>query len=204
MANSPRRRKMEGRILIGLVLLAVGALLGGCMDAATSRYATFKEAQGIAGALQTELVAIAALVRLRNYLGSIDEIIARLQQPGYQPTIKDFFSPRVQQPYFRVYSSAGSKIGLLGEASASTVRAYMLAQSLIEDLERLGDERRRVEQHQAVAGREGLLLGILELRGVLDAALASADEADRALADFRTSWWISPRRWARKVWKALR
>jgi hypothetical protein len=183
---------MENRIVVALVSVGVGALLGGVVNAVTSEYATFKEAQGIAASLQREIGSITELVKLRNYLGLIDTIVGRLQSPGYTPSEIDFFSPRVGLEYFRVFASTCSKIGLLGEAGPPTVRAYMLAQSVIEDFSRLADDRRSVEDERRTANRDGLLKNTLELRGVLVAALSSADEATRALSKFAASWWICP------------
>jgi hypothetical protein len=177
-----------------------GVALDGALNAITSRYATFKEAQGIAAGLETEVASIARLVQLRNYPAWIDRIISRLEQPDYQPKENDFFSPQVTAgAYFRVFTSTCSRIGLLGEAVSPTVRAYLLAQSVIEDIQELKDDRRRVEEGRRFPNREGLLGRTLELKAVLRLAFESVEEAVRALHDFQCEWWISPRRRWRKV-----
>ncbi len=167
------------KVLIALFSAGVGALLGGVIQALVGRYAAFKEAQGL----------VAGLVRTRRYPEILDGTIPRLET-GATATAADFFSPAVTQEYFQVFRSAVPKIGLLKGASESTVKAYVLAQSVLEDFLLLDKQRLRVEEGSQVPDTQWLLAATRELRDVLALAPAAGDEALLALKRIESRRWL--------------
>jgi len=182
------RARMD-KVLIALFSAGVGALLGGVIQALVGRYAAFKEAQGLAAGLRAEIRSLIELVRTRRYPEILDGTIARLEA-GATATAADFFSPAVTQEYFQVFRSAVPKIGLLEGASESTVKAYVLAQSVLEDFLLLDKQRLRVEEGSQVPDTQWLLAATRELRDVLALAPAAGDEALLALKRIESRRWL--------------
>jgi len=177
------------KVLIALFSAGVGALLRGVIQALVGRYAAFKEAQGLAAGLRAEIRSLIELVRTRRYPEILDGTIARLEA-GATATAADFFSPAVTQEYFQVFRSAVPKIGLLKGASESTVKAYVLAQSVLEDFLLLDKQRLRVEEGSQVPDTQWLLAATRELRDVLALAPAAGDEALLALKRIESRRWL--------------
>lgn len=117
-------------LLTALLLVSVGAFLGGAVQTAVSRYAAFKESKGIAKALKAEIGSLLSLIEEREYVNILDQIIGRLQNPAYAPDPEETFSVPVTQDYFGVFSALTSKIGLLADLSArlrEVAPAYLAA-----------------------------------------------------------------------------
>ena len=182
------RARMD-KVLIALFSAGVGALLRGVIQALVGRYAAFKEAQGLVAGLRAEIRSLIELVRTRRYPEILDGTIPRLET-GATATAADFFSPAVTQEYFQVFRSAVPKIGLLKGASESTVKAYVLAQSVLEDFLLLDKQRLRVEEGSQVPDTQWLLAATRELRDVLALAPAAGDEALLALKRIESRRWL--------------
>jgi len=128
---------MEWNIGIALLSLIVGVLLGGVSNAVVGSYAAFRESQGIAEALISEISTITELIEQRGYINTLNTLITRLQNPAHQPTYQDIFSVSITQDYFAVFNSVCPRIGLLGPLSGGVTRFYGLSKVLIEDVNSL-------------------------------------------------------------------
>jgi hypothetical protein len=152
--------------MLALISVGIGALLGGVVRAAEARYASFKEAKGMALALRAEIGSLLRIVQARQYTEHLDRIVERLHDSTYHPTRNDVFAIRVSQNYFQVFDSLCPKIGLLSgsrgfydpqnellpyELSGELVLFYNTCKALLEDLLALQ------EMHEKAAEREGKL-----------------------------------------------
>jgi len=125
---------MMEKLWIPLLSVAVGALLGGVINAMVGRYSTFKEGKGIAAALHSEIESILFMIKHRQYVQHLTEILARLSDPKHVVTAADVPAISVTQDYFSVFHAIASKIGLLGELGGPVTRLYVLGKGVIEDL----------------------------------------------------------------------
>lgn len=177
-------------ILVALISVAVGALLGGLIQALVQRYAAFRESKGMAAALRAEITSVVALVEHREYIEHLDEMIGRLQNSTHQPTLEDLFAIRITQDYFTVFNSLCPKIGLLGDLSGRIVRLYVLAKGVIEDFSELRDLRERALAGQVALQREGLLQFTQAVRALLWRILDEAPQLIHDLAAYEARlWW---------------
>ena len=179
----------NGSVFVVLISVAVGALLGGVVQTLVARYAAHKEAQGIAVSVRAEINALVELVEARRYIECLDLIVDRLQTTG-NAMVSDYFSPRIKEDYFQVFKAVAPTIGMLKEAAGPSVKAYTLAQSFIEDVHMLDENRRRVENGMANPNLDRLLTATREVREMLSAALIVGREATDALGGFLRKRWL--------------
>jgi len=186
-----------------LLWILVGASLGGVIQAALSRYAEFKESQGLGLALAAELRALRALVTFRKYLEIADGIVARLNLEGYVPTILDVMAISVTEDYFGVFHAVSPKIGILGKLAGEVATTYVYAKGIIEDFAQLERKKRELISPSDFLGvqippenlpainefmRQMLLAYTQDLRRLLGKCLeTSVEEKLEARAD---KWWI--------------
>lgn len=174
---------------IGVIGALIGALFAGLSRSIVDRYQAFKEAEGVAAALRAEIDALLHLVESRQYSTTLREIIRRLE--GSQSAgLADYFDPPVAREYFPVFKSIVPKIGVLRKAGAPTIKAYMLAQSVIEDVHALQENRQRVESGITKPDRDELLRSTRELSRVLAEALDAGRESIKALDLFLAKRWF--------------
>ncbi|MDH4195131.1 MAG: hypothetical protein OEY80_10205 [Nitrospirota bacterium] len=170
--------------------LLVGALLGGVINAAVRRYATFKEGKGIALALQGEINAIIEIVLKRRYLQHLEKFIQKLSDPSHQLTARDFFTPNVSENYFPVFHSLGTQIGLLTDLSDSVAGFYTKAKSVIEDIHSLEEVRRKFTNGSTEIDRQTLLEVTTELHDLLHDTLRVGIQTQEDLKTFQDRSWI--------------
>jgi hypothetical protein len=120
--------------LSALMGLIAGAVIGGIVNVVVRSYERFKESQGMALALKSEIEALVKLATFRQYVPLLDAMIARLNDPQHQPVIDDMFAVRITQDYFSTFHSLSEKIGLLGPLAADVTLAYSAMKSLFEDI----------------------------------------------------------------------
>jgi hypothetical protein len=170
--------------------LLVGALLGGVINAAVRRYATFKEGKGIALAIQGEITAIIEIVLKRRYLQHLEKFIHKLSDPAHQLTGTDIFTPNVPQNYFPVFHSLGTQIGLLTDLSDSVAGFYTKAKSVIEDIHSLEEVREKFLNGSMEIDRQTLLELTTELRDLLHDTLRIGFQTLEDLKAFQERSWI--------------
>ena len=179
----------NGDLWIGVIGALIGALFAGLSRSIVDRYQSFKEAEGIAAALRAEIEALLNLVESRQYSTTLGEIVRRLDG-AKSAGADDYFDPPIAREYFPVFKSVVPKIGVLRGAGAPTIKAYMLAQSVIEDVHALQEERRRVESGTVQPDRDELLRSTRELKRILDEALDAGRESIKALDLFLARRWL--------------
>jgi len=170
--------------------LLVGALLGGVINAAVRRYATFKEGKAIALAIQGEISAIIEIVLKRRYLQHLEKIIHKLSDPAHQLTGNDFFSPRISENYFPVFNSLANKVGLLVDGSDTVADFYTKAKSIIEDIHALEEVRDKIVTGSKDIDRPALLEMTKELHDLLHDALRIGIQTVEDLKNFQDRTWI--------------
>ena len=170
--------------------LLLGALLGGVINAAVRRYATFKEGKGIALAIQGEIAALIEIVLKRRYLQHLEKIIQKLSDPAHQLTANDIFSPRISENYFPVFNSLANKIGLLTDRSAAVADFYTKAKSVIEDIHALEEMRDNITTGSKDIDRPALLELTTELRDLLHDAMRIGIQAVEDLKNFQDRSWM--------------
>ncbi len=180
---------VNGDLTIGVVGALIGALFAGISRLMVEQYQAFKEAEGIAAALRGEITALLNLVESRRYDVALDRIIGHLKNSD-SVELGDYFDPPLAREYFPIFKSIVPKIGVLRAAGTPTVKAYMLAQSVIEDVHLLQDTRRRMEAGTFHPNHDELLRITQELRRMLDTVLAAAREAIAALDRFLAKRWM--------------
>jgi hypothetical protein len=186
------RRKITVEVNWGIAIisLVVGALLGGIVQAATGRYAAFRESQGIAEAVRSEIETILDLINQRGYLNYLNTTIQRLQNPAYQPTYQDLFVVRISQDYFTVFNSVSPKIGLLGNTAGRITHFYSLAKAVIEDLHDLREMRDAVMKGLITVLRQGLLTQYSEMVRLLQMMQDDGTIAIRGLRHHSIQWFL--------------
>ena len=170
--------------------LLLGALLGGVINAAVRRYATFKEGKGIALAIQGEITSIIEIVLKRRYLQHLEKVIHKLSDPAYQLTGNDFFSPRISENYFPVFNSLANKIGLLVGRSDTVADFYTKAKSIIEDIHALAEMRDKITTGSKDVDRFALLELTKELHDLLHDTLRIGIQTVEDLKNFQDRSWI--------------
>jgi hypothetical protein len=173
-----------------IVWLLIGMLLGGVINAAVRRYATFKEGKGIALALQGEITAIIEIVLKRRYLQHLEKLIDLLSNPTYQLTGKDIFAPRISQNYFPVFNSLANKIGLLTEWSLTVADFYTKVKSIMEDINALEEMRDKIVTGEQDVDRPALLEFTNELHDLLHDALRIGIQTVEDLKNFQDKSWF--------------
>ena len=170
--------------------LLVGALLGGVINAAVRRYATFKEGKATALAIQGEISAIIEIVLKRRYLQHLEKIIHQLSDPAYKLTSNDIFSPRISQNYFPLFNSLTNKIGLVNEHSGTIADFYTKVKSIIEDIHALEEMRNKQITGSIDVDTKALLECTKELHDLLHDALRIGIQTVEDLKNFQDRTWI--------------
>jgi hypothetical protein len=170
--------------------LLVGALLGGVINAAVRRYASFKEGKGIALALQGEITAIIEIVLKRRYLQHLETFIHQLSDPAHKLTSNDIFTPRISQNYFPVFNSLANKIGLLADLSDTVAGFYTKAKSIIEDIHALEEMKDNIVSGSNSVDRSELLEVTTDLHDLLHDALRFGFQAVEDLKAFQKRAWF--------------
>ncbi len=176
-----------------LLSLLVGALLGGVVNAAVSRYAEFKEAKGIARALHAEVQALVALVVFRRYGPEAQTRIARLTDTTHVLNDDDVFAVRITRDYFNVFSHTSGRLGLLPDLAHEVVSAYYPAQALMEEIAGLWYHRERLLEGKAVlqeANRQWLLDQTRQLSNLIIVTMNSAQALATRLEAFARRRWL--------------
>ena len=181
-------------VLFSVLVFITGTLLGGAVNALVERYSVFKEAKGVALALQAEMNAVLRMAALRQYGAGSDAILVRLRDPTHVVGIEDLFWVRGEEDYFSVFHAVAPKIGLLGPLGGDVVLVYAAAKSILEDLRFLRDEgqaflegRRNVTPEQV---RAFLLQQMTEINALLTGAVKLATEAAADLGTFANRRWL--------------
>jgi|SRR5437879_4850090 len=78
-------------VLTALVSVAIGALLGGGVNALVGRYASFKESQALAAALRAELEVLLDVVEGRDHVGGLERTIIYLSSMTSQAKSDQFY-----------------------------------------------------------------------------------------------------------------
>ena len=182
---------MEASWGIVVFSVIVGALLGGVVHAVVDRYSAFRESQGIAIALGSEIDAILTLMRERDYKSILDKYIIPLHTSSYKATDQDLISIYIKQDYFIVYNSICPKIGLLGELSGQITRFYYLTKSLIEDINDYREMNDNVMKGMSVVLREPLLNRYLETREFLTKIESEGPQLLKRLKHYSEQYFLS-------------
>jgi hypothetical protein len=185
---------MNEHLLLSLISLGVGALLGGAVQAVVSRYAAFKESNGMALALRAEIMAIIRLVEYRQYLTHLSRIIQTLQNVDHQPTHRDVFSVNINQDYFETFHSLCSKIGMLGSLSTSVVKFYTQAKGVLEDLRRLYEIHERAQRGEVTVNRADLLTYTQHLHALMQNTMHTGDQVAHELEAYSMRGFAQSRR----------
>jgi hypothetical protein len=185
-----------------LFWILVGAVLGGVIQAAVSRYAVVKESQGIALAIAAELSALRELVTFRNYQRIADQVVSQLEQPGHVVTLFDILAISITQDYFVVFHGVSSKIGTLGTMSGEVVKAYTFAKALLEDFAQLSARAREMTDPSKLFGIEIAPEDRPAANDILrQLALAYSQDVQRLLKTILESQIIENlQAWARTSW----
>ena len=170
--------------------LLVGALLGGVINAAVRRYATFKESKGIALAIRGEISAIIEIVLKRRYLQHLEKFIHQLSDPTYQLTSHDIVLPRISENYFPVFNSVTHKIGLFHDLSEAVAGFYTKAKSIIEDIHALEEVQDKIATGSMDVDKQVLLDMTTELRDLLHDTLRVGFQAAEDLKNFHGRTWM--------------
>jgi hypothetical protein len=170
--------------------LLVGALLGGVVNAAVGRYATFKEGKAMALAIRGEISGIIEIVLKRRYLQHLEKFIDQLSNPTYPLSGNDVFSPRISENYFPVFTSLANKIGLLADRSDTVADFYTKAKSIIEDIHALEEMRDKLARGSRDVDRPALLELTRELHDLLHDALRIGIQTVEDLKTFQDRTWL--------------
>jgi hypothetical protein len=167
-------------------------LLGGVVNAAVGRYAAFKESKGMAAALRAEMVALLEVARQRQYLSGLGDVIARLEQPAYQPVLGDLFGFRVTRDYFSVFHATCSRIGALDDLAANVARFYVVAKALVEDATMMTEFKESLASsgQNKPLNREAILHISVSMRDLLRTMLEDGDVIERKLHEQCQRRWL--------------
>ena len=178
-----------------LISITMGALLGGIVRALVDSYQHYREARGIALALQAEIRALRQLIAQRAIPEGVAKTIALLEEKGRPIEARDLFGLRVTDDYFAVFRAVTQKIGFLGDLSADVVFFYSLAKAVVEELvdmrqrrDRMADAR--VPAEQRVVDRDELLDRARELRDLLAASVSGSETLLAKLEHFHERRWM--------------
>ncbi|MEE8076171.1 MAG: hypothetical protein V3T60_11175 [Candidatus Binatia bacterium] len=181
---------MEWNIGIALLSLIVGVLLGGVSNAVVGRYAAFRESQGIAAALISEISTITELIEQRGYINALNTLITRLQNPAHQATYQDMFSVSITQDYFAVFNSVCPRIGLLGPLSGGVTRFYGLSKVLIEDVNSLREIQKQSIMVLTTIPRQPLLQHYINMVTLAQMMLNQGSEVIGGLRHYTEQYFL--------------
>jgi hypothetical protein len=175
-----------------ILLLILGAIIGGAGRIAFVSYTSFHDAVGMAVALRAEIESVLAIVEMRRYASILDALAAFLESSNEVLGAEYALAARIEQDYFGVFHSVQGKIGLLQNASASVVRSYALAKSFLEDMRDLSDIR-------AAATTRGIDPQWLapKVRGAHQALTLAVEASRTAVTELDT---FSRQRWLLNWW----
>ena len=174
-----------------LLLLVVGAILGGLIQAIVAWYNAFRESQGIAHAIEAEIASLIGLTILHQYKDELRVIIQRLENPDHQPTVADIYAIQIGHDYFSVFHALCGKIGSLRQLSGKVVEVYALGKSFLEDLKQLTElQEKMLHAPDTHLNREGLLELTKRAETQLNLAIEKASELLKELRAFSMKSWI--------------
>ncbi len=157
-------------------------MLGGLVNAAVGRYAVFKETQALAASLRAELESMLALVKRRDHLENLQRTITYLTSLTRQPGPDDFYDTGGDsQNAYAVFDANCGKVGLLGDAAASVVSAYMRLKAVDGDLVFIRERHRRQPYNL-----EKIVSVHQDVRTFLSDTIARADTAVTNLREFES------------------
>ncbi len=163
---------MTEKVLVALFSVAVGALLGGAVNAMVGRYASFKESQAVAAALRAEIEVVLAVIERRDHVAGLGRTISHLSIATGPPARDDFYGTMggTQDAYSVFHANCG-RIGLLGSAAESVVAAYLRFKAVDADLSSIPERHQRLpltrpQLLQAHQGARDLLLDAIARAGV--------------------------------------
>jgi len=177
---------MTDKIWIPLLSVAVGALLGGVINAMVGRYAAFKESKGIAAALRAEIDSVLSMVQHRRYLPELTNAVAQLTSPAHVVTVNDIPTIWITQDYFTAFHATASKIGLIGELAGPITRLYVFGKGVIEDLALL----RRWHETGAFVTRQQLLDFLNNVRSLLETIELEGRQLIGRLDEYTKRRWL--------------
>jgi hypothetical protein len=108
-----------------------GAIVGGVWQIAFASYTSFYEGVGIAIAVKAEIDSLLAIVEMREDLPELNQDATVLETLEGPATRQHIYYARVEQDYFGVFHAIRPKIGLLGDASGTTIQTYVFAKSFL-------------------------------------------------------------------------
>jgi hypothetical protein len=172
-----------------ILLLILGAIIGGVGQIAYASYTRFHEKIGLAVALKAEIESVLAIVEMRGYQTLFDLWVDHLEAAVGLIDPEHIISARIDQDYFGVFHSTREKIGILGDASAPIVKAYISAKAFMEDVRDLT----QVRDHPPPAGVDAQWLAP-KVKGARAALAMAIDAANQAQAELGASsqqrWWL--------------
>jgi hypothetical protein len=177
---------------VGTLLLSgiIGVLLGGLVQAAVSRFAAFKEGNGIAAAIRAELEATLSTWNRMDWDKAIKHHIKTLEDTRHQPTYNDVFTFASNPRPFQVFDSVCHKIWLLGNLSAQVVGVYLLGKAFLTNVGMLWDIRERLLTRQITIERETLIFATQGVDVLLQDFRVAAGEAAKALSVREQKRWL--------------
>lgn len=123
--------------LVGVVVGGVLAVLGGFVsNILIERYTDAREAKRLALAFKGEIQALSHIVRKRNYVNAINDVIREMERRE-EPL---FVNIQVRRDYFNVFKNNVGRIGSLKNPLPEKIaRFYVQANSILEDLQSYRD-----------------------------------------------------------------
>ena len=177
---------MTEKLWIPLLSVAIGALLGGVINAMIGRYAAFKESKGIAAALRAEIHSVLLMVQLRGYVPGLTNTIDSLSHPTHVVTTGDVPRIFLTQDYFSAFHATISKIGLIGELAGPVTRLYVFGKGLVEDLAQL----RMMHETSAPGTRQELSDYLKEVRSLFEAVETEGRQLIARLDEYVERRWF--------------
>jgi hypothetical protein len=114
-----------------LLAVIVGAVISFMSTLSIQAWTHRRERKSLHGALVGEISAILEIIRRRNYIPTLQEVIARMEEGG----VSTPFVVSVTQEYFSVYKNNVSRLGLLRPPLPQKIATfYTLCFSIVEDL----------------------------------------------------------------------
>jgi hypothetical protein len=165
----------DDKILVAVVSGFVGLFIGGLGRLIEQRYAAFKDSQGVAHALEAEIVGVLGLVKRRRYREHIERLLASLESEAGAVTADELPGIRVTQDFFTVFHALAPKLGSLGPVSGLVVRQYMFAKGIVEDFTLFSEFQTRVIRGELGLDRKRMAAAVRESQALLNIIIAEGD-----------------------------
>jgi hypothetical protein len=170
------------KVLLALFSVAVGALLGGGVNALVGRYSAFKEGQAVAAALRAELEAMLAIGEARDHAKRLERTIIHLRKGTGVPAKDDFYETLGDpKEAYLVFRANCDKVGLLGLAAEPVVAAYVRYIALDQDLAGIPQRhgRQPLTRPQLIEAHEAMLELLLDATTRAKTAITKLREHER-------------------------